>query len=304
VPSGEPTTPDERREADALLERLVAEPLTKPRRPRRARPLLRPRRLALAGALVAVLGTVTMVVADLIDSERGRNGVIERAVAAVSEEDVIYAVSERWRLATRQQKPGARTHHETGLRRYWLWPGGKRTRFLDYRATTDGTRGRLVSEFVDDGSRLRWWMADTNSIHVFDPSGDEDTEEPSSSDGDYPGFDPAFDPGDQLREHVDEGGLRVAGRTTLRGRKAYRLVSGRLSHPSPGTVWTRVVYWVDARTFLPLALRDRTLIDFDPGPREQVDLRIDYLRYERHSVTDANERLLGMSPHPGADRLP
>jgi hypothetical protein len=208
------------------------------------------------------------------------------------------------RLATRKQKAGARTRHETLFRRYWLWRGDKRSRFLDYRAAPDGTRGRLAGEAVADGSRLRWWIADANSIHVSDLSQGRGTEHPSLPDGGYPGFDPLSDPGDQLREHVEEGALRVAGRTTLRGREAYRLVSGRLSHPSPGTVWARVVYLVDARTFLPLALRYRALLGLEPKPREQVDLRVDYLRHERLPVTDASERLLEMSPHPGADRVP
>jgi hypothetical protein len=304
VPSGEPTTPDERREADALLQRLVAEPLTKPRRPRRAFPRLGPRRLALASALVAVLGAMALVIADLIDSERSRDGILDRAVAAVSEEDVIYAVTERISLQNREQKAGARTRRETRFRRYWLWPAGKRSRFLDYRATADGSRSRLASEAVSDSSRLSWWIADTNSIHVLDRSRGQGSDHPSMPDGDYPGFDPFSDPGRQLREHVEDGSLRVARRTTLRGRSAYRLVSGRLSHPSPVMIWTQVTYLVDAKTFLPLAIRNRTVLDSDMGPRERADLRIDYLRYERLPVTDANKRLLEMSPHPRADRLP
>jgi hypothetical protein len=309
VPSGEATTPDERREAELLLERLVAEPLTKPRQPRRPRPRRRPRRLALAGALLAALGAAGLAAVDLIDPREGRDGILDLAVAAVSEEDVIYAVTERFSVNTRKQEPGAKTRRETRFRRYWLWRGGRRSRFLDYRAQPDGTRGRLVGEAVSDGSRLRWWIPRSDSIHVFDMSRGQGTEHPSLPDGEYPGFDPFSDPGRQLRGHVEDGSLRVAGRTTSRGRDAYRLVSGRLSHPSPGTIWTEVTYLVDAKTFLPLAIRDRTLLDFDPSvpgeaARARAYVRIDYLRYERLPVTDANKALLEMSPHPGADRFP
>jgi hypothetical protein len=306
VPSGEATTPDERRDAELLLERLVAQPLTKPRQPRRPRPRRRPRRLALAGAFLAVLGAAVLAAVDLIDPRHGRDGILERAVAAVSEEDVIYAVTERVELTTRQLKPGAETRREAGFRRYWLWPGEARTRFLDYRERADGRPGRLATESVGVGDRLAIWFADTNSINVFDPPDDQGTDHPSMPDGDYPGFDPFSDPAGQLRRHVENGGLRVAGRTTVRGHGAYRLVSGRRSRPSPGVVWERVAYLVDARTFLPLATRWSGV--FDSGPpgraRERADMRLDYLRYERLPVTDANEALLEMGPHPGADRFP
>jgi hypothetical protein len=306
VPSGEATTPDERREAEALLERLVAQPLTKPHRPRRTHPRRRPRRLALAGALLAVLGAAALAAVDLIDSRHGRDGILDRAVAAVSQEDVIHAVTERLNLTTRQLNAGAGTRRETRFRRYWLWPGQGRTRFLDYRAQPDGRPGRLAAETVSDGRRLVFWIADTNSMNVFDLSGDQGTGQPSLPDGGYPGFDPFSDPSGQLRRHVEDGALRVAGRTTVRGSSAYRLVSGRLSRPSPGVVWERVAYLVDAKSFLPLATLWSGVFESDAprSARERADLRLDYLRYERLPVTDANKALLEMGPHPGADRNP
>jgi hypothetical protein len=306
VPSGEETTPDERREAELLLERLVAEPLTEPRAPRRPRPRRRPRRLALAGVLLAALGAAALVTIDLIDSRQGRGGILDRAVAAVSEEDVIYAVTERIELTTRQLQAGAKPRREAGFRRYWLWPGGTRSRFLDYRERADGRPGRLATETVSDGRRLLFWIAETNSISVFDRSGDEGSDQPTLPDTDYPGFDPFSDPSGQLRREVEDGTLRVAGRTTVRGRPAYRLASGRLSRPDPGVVWQRVAYLVDAKTFLPLATRWSGVFDSEPSrrPRERATMRVDYLRYDKLPVTDANKALLEMGPHPGADRVP
>jgi hypothetical protein len=66
-----------------------------------------------------------------------------------------------------------------------------------------------------------------------------------------------------------------------------------------------VTYLVDARTYLPLEIRSRSLGDFgrvDPalGGRELVRWRAEYLRYERLPLTGGNRALLRMRPHPGA----
>jgi hypothetical protein len=301
IPSGEAVTPEERRDADALLERIVAEPASKPAPQRRARPPLRPRRLALAGALGAALVAAAIVAVDLIDADRGPDGILEQAVAAVSQDDAIYAIAHRERHVTRPLEGRGRVQRDSAFRRYWLWAGGRRSRFLDYRLRPNGEPGRLMTESVSDGSGLSWWNADTNEIIVLDRSGEPEDPQSPPEDDDYPGVNPFLEPGAQLRALVDDGSLRVAGRTRLRGRSAYVLVSGRLSNPSPGIESERVTYLVDSRTFLPLALRMRVVADLVHG-RELMTTRVDYLRYERLPVTDANKALLRMSPHPGADR--
>jgi hypothetical protein len=293
--SGEATTPEERQEADTLLERLVAEPLPKPT----PWPRLRPRRLALGGAVAAVLAGAVLVAVDLLD--RGGDpdgGIVARAAAAVSREDAIYAVSERLTITSlplAQTAPHDRVRGDRVYRRWWVWSGGHRSRFLDYAVRPDGSRGALQTEFAFDGDRMTTWAADTNTVVTLDRRGAGNG--PSSFEGNaYPGFDPYGDPGAQLRDHVQHGRLRVAGRTRVRGRDAYRLVSGTFD-PKGEVRAERVTYAVDARSYLPIEVRVSVRM-----PRQRVVLRVEYLRYDRLPVTEANRRLLEIGAHPGAQR--
>ena len=118
----------------------------------------------------------------------------------------------------------------------------------------------------------------------------------------------ALHPAAQLRAHVDSGRLRVAGRTTVRGRTAYRLVSEARDLPREGIEAERVTYLVDARTYLPLEVRNRVIFThtkFEPGGpgRELARARIEYLRYEPLPLTDENEAVLEMGEHTGARRM-
>lgn len=150
---------------------------------------------------------------------------------------------------------------------------------------------------------MSWFIADSNTIDVMErPT--PDWPAPPNDTG-YPGFSPFSEPGAQLRAHVDQGRLRVAGRTTVRGRTAYRLVSGPRSLPRNGIDDETVTYLVDARTYLPLETRIRVVLDHrESGPgrvgRELARARIEYLRYEPLPLTDENRALLRMGDHPGA----
>jgi hypothetical protein len=297
VPPDEPPTAADQRDADALLERVLATPEAPPA-PRR--PLVR--RVAPAAALLAIVVVAAVVVIDLVGSEDDGGGIVDRALAAVSQEDVIYAVTERRTSTSRPLTPGLEVSpDEREFVRYWLWPGDQRSRFLMYDLREDGSRGRLQSEFASDSRGFAWFMADSNTImkrerSLPDSSGD-------SVAGGFPGFSPFSDPGSQLRALVDESRLRVAGRTTVRGRNAYRLVSK--PRDAKGIQDEQVTYLVDARTFLPLEMRVRVVFVHDDsipggGGRELARLRIEYLRYEPLPVTDENRALLEMGDHPGA----
>jgi len=80
------------------------------------------------------------------------------------------------------------------------------------------------------------------------------------------------------------GSWRRRSRTRSRTRP-----SGR--SPTFGTV----TYLVDARTYLPLEVRQRVVFDHSDTPdggRERVSFRIEYLRYEPLPVTDRTKKLL------------
>jgi hypothetical protein len=305
-PADEPLTADEQREADALLERIVAEPppAEAPARP----PVPALRRVVAAAAALAVAALGAAVTIDLLGSgEDGRGGIVDRAAAAVSQEDVIYAVTVRQTSSSRSLTPGYEAApDERGFGRQWLWAGGRRSRFLAYDLRPDGSRGALETEITFDGDRMEWFIADSNTITVGDVPGPDGPEQAENSG--YPGFSPFTDPGAQLREHVAHGRLRVAGRTTVRGRTAYRLVSEPRDLPRDGVEDERVTYLVDTRTYLPLEVRAQAIFaesKYVPGGpgRELSRARIEYLRYEPLPVTDENKALLDMGDHPGARRM-
>jgi hypothetical protein len=296
APPGDALTPEEQREADALLERILAEPdaATPVRRTRP--PLLR--RLVPAAAVLAVVALAVLVVADLLSSEERDGGIVERAAAAVSQEDVIYAITERHTISSRALEPGARLFpEERGFVRLYLWRSGERSRFLDYGLRADGGPGRLRAEMVVDDEATRLFDPVSNTIDVLMRGGQSVPVAPTEDDG-YPGFSPSSDPGAQVRAHVEQGRLQVAGKTTVRGRTAYRLTSRPRSVPKQGIEREMVTYLVDARTFLPFEVRQRTVSTIDG--RQLMKARIEYLRYDPLPITEENRQLLEMAPHPGA----
>jgi hypothetical protein len=299
-------SPEQQREADALLERILAEPPPAEARPRLRVPHLR--RVPAAAAVLALAALGAVVAIDLLGSgEDGRGGIVDRAAAAVSQENVIYAVTVRHTISSRSLTPGLTAiPDERGFGRQWLWAGGRRSRFLAYDLKPDGSRGALQTEISFDGDRMEWFTADSNTITVGDLPGPDGPEQ--AEDTGYPGFTPFGDPAAQLRAHVDSGRLRVAGRTTVRGRTAYRLVSEARDLPREGIEDERVTYLVDARTYLPLEVRNRVIFThtkLEPGGpgRELARARIEYLRYEPLPVTDENEAFLEMGEHPGARHM-
>ncbi len=174
---------------------------------------------------------------------------------------MIYAISVREVVTSVPLEPDADPPQREGsFGRYWIWGGGDRSRYLMYRLLPEGRRGRLESETAVNGNRISWFHPDANVTDVMKrPSPDW----PAGPDANgYPGFSPFSDPGAQLRARVEEGTLRVTGRTTVRGRTAYRLVSKARRDPQEGVLRESVTYLVDARTYLPLEIRSRSLGDF------------------------------------------
>lgn len=155
----EPLTAEEQRAAEALLARILADSPTVAA-PKRAPTL---RRVAPTAGLLAVLALAAVIVIDLVDSEERSSGIVERAVAAVSQEDVIYAITERATITSKALEPGADIVPDERLfARSWLWGEGKRSHALQYRVLQSGSPGRLLGEVVSTPERIVWFDSEGN----------------------------------------------------------------------------------------------------------------------------------------------
>jgi hypothetical protein len=283
LPEAERLTPDEQRDADELLARLTATPVSP-----HPRPALRPsgRRWTLVAAGIAGAAIAAFAAAILLDSDAPGPSVVELAVAAVSRDDAVYHSVERTRMIGRGF--GDRTYyteswHTTAGRhhqRMYAARGGRRGRQLFDQAgrRTPGRRGgpALVWESRRNkiqGMRVGW----------------------SDRSRGAPALDPFADPAAALRAFEAQGRLRLAGRTTVDGTPAYRLVSGYVDGFFRGTK-ERIVYVVDAETYLPLAVRD----SHRRNGRRLLEVTIRYLVYERLPLNDRTRAKLALDPHPGA----
>jgi hypothetical protein len=281
---GERLTPGEEHEAEALLARLLATPVTTTEsRRRRARPL----RWAAVAAGAAGVTAAAFVAANLVDSDAPGPGVVERAVAAVTRADVVYHTLER----TRGTSTFGRGEEISLFTETWHTTDGRIHQKTF--ASGAGRRGRLLSEFAGmrrqgrSGGRGLMWSARGNTIVEMGFGFRR---------GRLPYPTPFEDAGAQLRALEDEGRLRPAGTTRIDGRRAYRLTSGPVRVPGEPRAEERLVFLVDAESYLPLARRH--FIEIRSGETMRTFTR--YLVYERLPLTGRTRKLLALDPHPGA----
>jgi hypothetical protein len=277
-------TTEQQREADALLERLVATPQDeRPSRPRRRWP-----QLAVATAFVAV---VAFVAANLFGSDDGpAPNVVAKAVAALTQDDAVYhaEVIADYHASGMEDLSG-RTYVET-----WHTTGG-RIRHRSF-AVRNGRKGRLVTEFAGQrrpgrlGGPALAYDARKNEIYQIGFGRNPSVKGPPAAD--------PFDPARSLKELEAAGKLRATGRVDIDGRPAYRLVSGAV--PSAGHSVQRVVLLVDAETYLP---REQRLFVRAPNG-ETIRVRWRYLVYERLPLNEKTEALLDFHPPRGAKCAP
>jgi hypothetical protein len=285
LPDAERLTPDEQREAEALLARLVAEPV-----PERRRHTARsPRRWALVAVGAACAALVALAALDLLDSDAPGPNVVELAVAAVSDGDSVYHVVERRRAFVTDTEP-----QRSGVFQVESW---HTTDGRLHQKVFAGGSDRLLSEFAgrrtpDGGGRGLYWDAESNTIAIARSNGPRDARG-------APALEPFDDAGARLREFEREGRLRVAGSLDVDGRRAHRLVSGTVEGFVPGSE-ERVVFLVDAETYLPIAMRFEHV--GENGGEVRVFIR--YLRYERLPLDARSRAQLDLDPHPGATCTP
>jgi len=204
--------------------------------------------------------------------------VVDRAVAAVTRGGVFHVVE---RMTVRGQGQPAEIDSES-----WYTHDGR----LHRKAfTTRGGKRQLAEEFAgrrrpgrSSGVALRW-----------DPSSNTIEESGFVNGGGVPFLDPFTDPGARLQALEKQGKLRAAGTTTVDGKRAYRLVSGKVPVDKDQA---EVEIAVDAKTYLPLT--QRLTLTLAAGPKVVALTR--YSVYERVGLNDRTERRLALDRHPGA----
>jgi hypothetical protein len=275
--------PAERRESDALLERLLATPVEEHRASRRRR---WPRfAVATAAAALAIFAAIS-----LLDSDDGpAPNVLAKAVAALSHPDAVYHAAMIPSMRS-EEFPGP---HPKIIYETWHTNSGR----LHWRtyALRDGRRGRLYDDFAGQrrpgrlgGPALRY-DARTNQISESGfgaHAGGEGA----------PGVDP-FDPVTGLKESQASGRLKVAGEVEIAGKRAYRLVSPTV-RTSRGEV-ERSEIIVDAETYLP---REQRVFIRNRLGKTKLVWR--YVVYERLPLNDRTSALLDFAPPPGAKCVP
>jgi hypothetical protein len=279
LPDAERLTAEEQRDADALLARLTAEPVTP-----RARPRVRGWALAagVACTLALVLGAVS-----LLDGDEGGPGVADRAVAATSDPTAIYHTV--WighaTVPDAEDSSPPPAWFET-----WDAPDGS-THQKQF-TVVHGQRGELRGEMAGRlrpkgrgrfGGPLSTYDARDNTIRHTRFGR-------SPLRGAPPTLNPSSDPGRSLKALQAEGRLRLAGRARVGDRDAYRLVSGPVPGFVKGSV-DRYEYLVDGETYYPL------LVHFRSG---DFRITVRYLVYERLPFDAAHRKLLELDRHPGA----
>lgn len=281
LPDAERLSPAEQREAEALLARLVAEPVEARARPQRATL----RRFALASVGTACAVAVALGAIELIDKEAPGAGVVEKAVAAVSDEDAVYHIVALSRFPdeapTEMLRDGIYVESWNASdgsthRKLWKLQGDGKGPFLGELALSPrGADGRATTLQYD---------ATTDTLTRGMVWEDRNEQAPEL----YPESDPA----ESLRRLQSEGRLRVEGTTEIDGKDAYRLVSGPLPGPL-GRGQNSYEYLVDAETYHPLSLQFVSRVD---DASFTVNTR--YLTYERLPDNEQTREQLELDARP------
>ena len=214
---------------------------------------------------------------NLLDSDSQGPGVVEKAVAAVTGDGVVYHVLQRGSgfYLESWHTTGGRTHRKT-----FAAEEGRRAKLLE-----DSAGRRLPGR---RGGPLLRWDARSNTIYGGGFA-------VGSGAAGAPQINPFGDPGATLMALEREGRLRVDGTAQVGNRIAYRLVSGVVPGPTKGEHQS-VVFLVDSETYLPLAQR----YSVRSGSAKPSTYRFRYLVYERLPLDPRTRAQLDLDPHPGA----
>jgi hypothetical protein len=286
LPDAERLPPAASHEAERLLARLLATP-PEGQIPEAHAPQRRWQRWSLVAAGVACCAAVVFAAINLVDSDTPGPGVIEKAIAAVTQEESVYHVVQRKRGTG--NVPGA--HGGPFYVESWNSSDGRMHEKVF--AAKGRRRGRLLEEVAGrrlpgrtGGPLLRY----DGRQKVIYPSGFGAV--PGADK--LPTIDPNGDPAASLRGLQARGLLHVDGTTRIRDRRAYRLVSDPIGlFKGDGE---RYEYTVDSETYLPLTQR----WSLHRGS-ERLSFVAEFLVYERLALDARSRALLDLDSHAGAD---
>jgi hypothetical protein len=285
---GELLTESEQREADMLLARILAE------EPERA-PRRRTRRWLVAVAATACGAALAVTAIDVLDEGGSGPSVVDRAVAAVTDDNAIYHMVARIRIIP---ITGGAPHntHQWGYIESWYGPNNT-THSKGYEFD-NGRKGRLRFESADRLHRRPNGAFGGLGV-IYDPIENTITHTRfgRSAHDPVPTPEPNSDPGAGMRRLEREGRLHLAGSERFAGRKVYRLASGPVRRRGGGL--DRFTYLVDAETYYPVFFR---WVSSGGGIKTVSEAR--YLTYERLPYDAQGRKLLDMDPHPGAKESP
>ena len=276
---------------EAALERILAAPPAAPRGRRR-----RPRALALAGALA-----LAAVAVALAPSLRASPDVVARAAAALNDPDTI--------LHLKSVDAGGNTME------VWQADGGREERWI-YRGGTD----KAVESMTDFKTKtaLSYSAQNDELITHTEPDWFNDKAHPYGSLADGGPSDHVIDDLALLldRARAGDGNVHLVGETAVRGIAVYELrvdyTMEVIDLPATGAVGDpaglptheeqlhRTVY-ISRDSYLPVRI-----VEHIPAPNTRagfIEPVTDYLIAQRLPRTPGNERLLQLSPHPGAKRV-
>jgi hypothetical protein len=264
-----PDPPDDPEVAERLLRHVLAQPSRVPR-PRRRR------RAAVRVAAVAATAAAAAAVVALWPTSGHSSDVIASAAAALSEPDTIL----HFKTQSNHEPPGEE----------WHTSDGRESRVVIY---TD----KVTLESVLNYDKGFWdsYVPARNEIERYAPK-DFLHHGPQTVDSSAPG---AIDDYGNLKALLDrardgDAGVHLDGDATIRGISTYALRMDFTFKTAQGSEpGTRILY-VDREHFLPVRLVEHV------SGAPAIDDVTDYLDVEQLPRTPGNERLLQMSPHPGA----
>ncbi len=282
-----PPDDDQERAAQRVLERVLAQPRTEPA-PAAGREGRRRPRFALVGAAAGLAALGAVLVVAFTGGGRSIDPAAEAFAAATGDGGVLHTVS----TVTERVEGGAPTR---AILESWFAADGSRSRTLQYDVRAGSVRGRLVAEGVDGPRNL--------TVSYADPRDDGPIY--SGREAGAPGR--SYDPLAEYRRMYRSGRVRSEGRAEVDGRDVWRLAvsvrrspmrnvsvdeRGRRSVRTVPARTDRYVYFVDAGTYLPVLVREDTLVGTEKGrgfQRTQTSER--FATFERLTGSAAERHL-------------